>query len=85
MSASTVGEARKMNVLVVGESPYLFSSFRRLALFPSAAEVENSKTSPPMLVENLGNLYTTRDSHSMDGTPCRGVRGHFEVATRAGL
>jgi len=30
MSASTVGEARKINVLVVGESPYLFSSFRRL-------------------------------------------------------
>jgi hypothetical protein len=30
MSSSTVGEARKINVLVVGESPHLFSSFRRL-------------------------------------------------------
>jgi hypothetical protein len=30
MSASTVGETRRINVLVVGESPYLFSSFRRL-------------------------------------------------------
>jgi len=30
MSASTVGETRKINVLVVGESPRLFSSFRRL-------------------------------------------------------
>jgi len=30
MSASTVGEARKINVLVVGDSPRLFSSFRRL-------------------------------------------------------
>ena len=30
MSVSTVGEARKINVLVVGESPRLFSSFRRL-------------------------------------------------------
>ena len=30
MSASTVGETRKINVLVVGESPCLFSSFRRL-------------------------------------------------------
>ena len=30
MSASTVGATRKINVLVVGESPRLFSSFRRL-------------------------------------------------------
>ena len=30
MSASTVGETRKISVLVVGESPRLFSSFRRL-------------------------------------------------------
>jgi hypothetical protein len=30
MSASTVGETRKINVLVVGDSPHLFSSFRRL-------------------------------------------------------
>src|SRR5260370_4621733 len=30
MSASTVGETRKINALVVGESPRLFSSFRRL-------------------------------------------------------
>jgi hypothetical protein len=30
MSASTAGETRKINVLVVGESPRLFSSFRRL-------------------------------------------------------
>jgi len=30
MSASTVGETRKIKVLVVGDSPHLFSSFRRL-------------------------------------------------------
>jgi hypothetical protein len=30
MSASTVGETRKFNVLVVGESPRFFSPFRRL-------------------------------------------------------
>jgi hypothetical protein len=30
MSSSTVSEARTINVLVVGESPHLFSSFRRL-------------------------------------------------------
>jgi hypothetical protein len=30
MSASTVGETRKINVLVVGNSPRLFSCFRRL-------------------------------------------------------
>jgi hypothetical protein len=30
MSASTVGETRKINVLVVGDSPRLFSPFRRL-------------------------------------------------------
>src|SRR5258708_12036363 len=30
VSAHTVGETRKINVLVVGESPRLFSSFRRL-------------------------------------------------------
>src|SRR5260370_19105128 len=30
MSASTVGETPKINILVVGESPRLFSSFRRL-------------------------------------------------------
>ena len=30
MSASAAGETRKINVLVVGDSPRLFSSFRRL-------------------------------------------------------
>ena len=30
MCASKVGELRKINVLVVGDSPHLFSSFRRL-------------------------------------------------------
>jgi len=41
MSASTVGETRKINVLVVGESPRLFSSFRRLERLGANATLQS--------------------------------------------
>jgi hypothetical protein len=41
--------------------------------------------SDPIHVERVGNLYATRDSHSMDGTHCQGVQGRIEIATQIRL
>jgi hypothetical protein len=42
-----------------------------------------SRVSNPIHSENFGNLYKVRESHSMDGTLCKSVRGRIEIATKA--
>src|SRR5882724_4788789 len=43
----------------------------------------HSRVSNPIHVEHVGNLCEVRESHSVDGTVCKSVRGRIEIATKA--